>query len=60
MWASLGNLVPQILRVVTFAYDLYFRHVISHWKGIIDKYTLLALKYNFVYSLTVEIQRNTI
>jgi hypothetical protein len=40
MWAPMGKLVPQLPRVVTFAYDLCFRHVIAHWKGIFDKYTL--------------------
>jgi hypothetical protein len=31
--ALMGKLVPQLLGVVTFAYDLHFRHVIAHWKG---------------------------
>jgi hypothetical protein len=34
MSAPMGKLVPQLLDVVTFAYDLCFRHVIAHWKGI--------------------------
>jgi hypothetical protein len=33
----LGKLVHQLLRVVTFAYDLCFRHVIARWKGIIEE-----------------------
>jgi hypothetical protein len=33
----LGKLVHQLLGVVTFAYDLYFRRVIAHWKGIIGE-----------------------
>jgi hypothetical protein len=31
----LGKLVHQLHGVVTFAYDLRFRFVIAHWKGII-------------------------
>ena len=34
---SLGKLVHQLPGVVTFAYDLYFRHVIACWKGIIEE-----------------------
>jgi hypothetical protein len=33
----LGKLVHQLLGVVTFAYDLRFRRVISRWKGIIEE-----------------------
>jgi hypothetical protein len=33
----LGKLVHQLPRVVTFAYDLCFRHVIARWKGIIKE-----------------------
>jgi hypothetical protein len=33
----LGKLVHQLPVVVTFAYDLYFRHVIAHWKGIVEE-----------------------
>jgi hypothetical protein len=33
----LGKLVHQLPRVVTFAYDLHFRHVIARWKGIIEE-----------------------
>jgi hypothetical protein len=40
MWATMGKLVPQLPRIVTFAYDLRFRRVIAHWKGIFEKYTL--------------------
>jgi hypothetical protein len=40
MWAPMGKLVPQLPGVVTFAYDLRFRCVISHWKGILENYTL--------------------
>jgi hypothetical protein len=31
----LGKLVHQLPGVVTFAYDLCFRCVIAHWKGIV-------------------------
>jgi hypothetical protein len=33
----LGKLVHQLPRVVTFAYDLCFRSVIAHWKGIVKE-----------------------
>jgi hypothetical protein len=40
MWAPMGKLVPQLPGVVNFAYDLHFRCMIAHWKGILEKYTL--------------------
>jgi hypothetical protein len=40
MWACWGKLVHQLLGVVTFAYDLCFRHVIARWKGIFENYAL--------------------
>ena len=40
MWAPMGKLVPQLLDVITFSYDLFFSNVIAHWKGLFDKYTL--------------------
>jgi hypothetical protein len=33
----LGKLVHQLPRVITFAYDLRFRHVIARWKGIVEE-----------------------
>jgi hypothetical protein len=33
----LGKLVHQLPGVVTFAYDLRFRHMIARWKGIIEE-----------------------
>ena len=36
----MGKLVPQLPRVVTFAYDLRFRRMIARWKGLFDNYTL--------------------
>ena len=33
----LGKLVDQIPGLVTFAYDLRFRRMISHWKGIVEE-----------------------
>ena len=30
-----GKLVHQLPGVITFAYDLHFRHAIARWKGII-------------------------
>jgi hypothetical protein len=32
----LGKLVHQLPGVVTFAYDLHFRHMIARWKGIVE------------------------
>jgi hypothetical protein len=40
MWASMGKLVPQLLGVVTFSYDLQLRSVIARWKGLLENYTL--------------------
>ena len=40
MWAPIGKLVPKISRVVALSYDIHFSHVISHWKGLLDIYTL--------------------
>jgi hypothetical protein len=40
MWAPMGKLVPQLPRVIIVAYDLRFRHVIAHSKGILENYTL--------------------
>jgi hypothetical protein len=34
---GLGKLVHQLPGVVTFAYDLCFRHMIARWKGIIEE-----------------------
>jgi hypothetical protein len=33
----LGKLVHQLPGVVTFAYDLCFRRMIAHWKGIVEE-----------------------
>jgi hypothetical protein len=33
----LGKLVHQLPGVITFAYDLHFRHMIARWKGIIEE-----------------------
>ena len=33
----LGKLVHQLPEVVTFAYNLHFRRMIAHWKGIIEE-----------------------
>jgi hypothetical protein len=33
----LGKLVHQLPGVVTFAYDLRFRHMIARWKGIVKE-----------------------
>ena len=33
----LGKLVHQLIGVVTFSYDLRFRRVIAHWKGIVEE-----------------------
>jgi hypothetical protein len=57
MWAPMGKLVPQLPRVVNFAYDLHFRCVIARWKGIFEKYTLFHQTLTYVYSLTMESQK---
>jgi hypothetical protein len=33
----LGKLVHQLPGVINFAYDLHFRRMIDHWKGIIEE-----------------------
>jgi hypothetical protein len=33
----LGKLVHQLLGVATFAYNLCFRRVMAHWKGIVEE-----------------------
>ena len=35
--SRLGKLVHKLPRVVTFAYDLRFRHMIAYWKGIVEE-----------------------
>jgi hypothetical protein len=37
---TMGKLVPQLSGVTTFAYNLHFRCVIAHWKGIFESYIL--------------------
>jgi hypothetical protein len=37
MWPRLGKLVHQLPGVVTFAYDLGFRHMIACWKSIVEE-----------------------
>jgi hypothetical protein len=39
LWVSWCNLVPQLPRVITFAYELRFRRVIARWKGLSENYT---------------------
>jgi hypothetical protein len=34
----LGKLVHQLPGVVTFTYDLRFRHMIAHWKDLSEDY----------------------
>jgi hypothetical protein len=59
MWAPMGKLVPQLLRVITFSYNLYCRCVITRWKDIFKKYTLCCQNLT-IYSLTVARQKNII
>ena len=40
VWDPMGKLVHQLPGVVNFAYDLHFRRVIAHWKGILENYKL--------------------
>jgi hypothetical protein len=60
MWPPMGKFVPQLSRVVTFAYDLYFRCVIARWKGLSEKYTLSHQKSYSVYNLTMVSQKNNV
>jgi hypothetical protein len=60
LWVSWCNLVPQLPRVINFAYDLCFRHVIAHWKGISYNYTISPLDFDYVYNLTVASQKNNV
>jgi hypothetical protein len=39
MWDPMGKLVPQLLGVIKFAYDLHFRSMTTHWKGVSENYT---------------------
>jgi hypothetical protein len=39
MWAPMGKLVPQLLGVITFTYDLRFRRMIACWKYLSKNYT---------------------
>ena len=36
----LGKLVHQLPGVITFASDLHFRHMISHWKDLSEEYNI--------------------
>ena len=38
MWAPMGKLVHQLPGVITFAYNLRFRHMIAHWKDLSEDY----------------------
>jgi hypothetical protein len=40
IWATMGKLVPHLLGVLNFSYDLCFRCVVARWKGIFENYTL--------------------
>jgi hypothetical protein len=60
MWAPMGKLVPQLPGVVTFAYDLRFRHVIARWKGIFREIHIPPSNSDSVYSLTVASQKNIV
>jgi hypothetical protein len=54
----LGKLVHQLPGVVTFAYDLRFRHVIAHWKGIIKEINFWGSIMHFFISLNRSILKN--
>ena len=57
MWAPMGKLEPQIPRVINFAYELHFRHVIAHWKGIFKKYTISSSSHS-IYNLTSKTKKH--
>ena len=52
----LGKLVHQLPGVVTFAYDLCFRHVIARWKGIIEEihFGVSIMPSNIIENLYLE------
>jgi hypothetical protein len=52
----LGKLVHQLPRVVTFAYDLYFRRMIARWKGIIEEIHFggSIMPSTIIYNLNLE------
>jgi hypothetical protein len=54
----LGKLVHQLPGVVTFAYDLRFRHMIAHWKGIIEEIHFGGSIRAFQLSLRILISKN--
>ena len=65
MWSPMGKLVPQLLGVIHFSYELRFRCVIAHWKVISENYTLhhqnliVVRKQNMVYGskMSLEVQQ---
>ena len=40
MWDPMDKLVPQLLGVIIFSYNLCFRCMIAHWKGLSENYTI--------------------
>jgi hypothetical protein len=48
MWARWGKLVHQLHRVITFSYDVHFRHTIARWKGQFEEYTLFHHTLNLL------------
>jgi hypothetical protein len=52
----LGKLVHQLPGVITFAYDLRFRHMITRWKGIIEKIHFggSIMPYNIIENINIE------
>jgi hypothetical protein len=57
----LGKLVHQIPGVVTFAYDIRFRHTIARWKGLTEKNNfLLAQLSAFSIRLGPTSQKNIV
>ena len=52
----LGKLVHQLPGVITFAYDLCFRHMIARWKGIVKEIHFggSIMPYNIIEKLDPE------
>jgi len=52
-----GKLVHQLLGVVTFAYDLRFRHTIAYWKEITEDYTCFHQTLGKTDSVTMSLPK---
>jgi hypothetical protein len=57
----LGKLVHQLPGVVTFAYDLRFRHMIARWKDLSEAYNAQdAIALFDIYFATAKYPKNIV